>query len=247
VENLSQQTFTNEQGQTFTMPVMVVMEEAEAMGRGRGESHDTIYDRILATLLQRLDPNRAGLAERLVIFLSTTNEPHLVDPAFLRRIGGSVERFGRLDQIAFADVLKKLVRGLPPANPHDTPQTAIKLWTEMLVELEDWLYGDETGVVELSLSGLGPMIKYRRDFLTGALVDRAVQQSSEAAWQESLNNPAAGITTEHLKESIIQQVDTLVHQLTPNNATHYLDIPEGSKVVKTKSLIGKGQTVIAAE
>jgi ATP-dependent 26S proteasome regulatory subunit len=246
VEKMAKQTYTNDDGKTFVLPVMVVMEEAEGMGRSRGDTHDSVYDRILSTLLQRLDPNRAGLAEQLVVFLSTTNEPHLVDPAFLRRIGGSVERFGRLDQLSFADVLKKLVRGLPAESSESKSQT--KLWNEITGGLEEWLYTDETAVVELSLSGLGPMHKYRRDFLTGALIDRAVQESSNAAWQESLENPDAGISLDHLKEAIIGQVDSLVHQITPVNASHYLDIPEGSKVVKVRNLLApSGQAVIAAE
>jgi len=245
IEKLARQTFTNANGKEFRLPVMVVMEEAESVGRTRGEEHNSVYDRVMATLLQRMDPNRAGLAEQMVVFLSTTNEAHLVDPAFLRRIGGSVERFGRLDQAAFADVVKKLVRGLPAAKTSDKGQH--QLWTEILAELENWLYADDTGVAELSLSGLGPAIKYRRDFLTGALVDRAVQESSLEAWQEALTNPDAGLSAEHLKDAIIEQVDTLVHQLTPVNASHYLDVPEGSKVVKVKNLLAAGQTVIAAE
>ena len=55
------------------------------------------------------------LGDKLVIFLFTTNVPHLVDPAFLRRAGGTTERFGRLTKKSFQSVLAKHLRGLPLA------------------------------------------------------------------------------------------------------------------------------------
>lgn len=235
VEKLTGEKFTNAKGKEFTLPVMVVMEEAEGMGRARGGDRDGIYDRILTTLLQRLDPNRQGLGDKLVVFLSTTNEPHLVDPAFLRRIGGQVEHFGRLDRVGFVDVIKKHVEGLPAANGNGKSQKA--LWKENINELEEWLYGEEdAGVIELSIKGSSPLIRYRRDFLTGALIDRAVQESSHSAWEESLSNPEAGISTEYIKGAIAHQIHNVVKQLTPQNVSHYLDLPEGSTVSNVRNL-----------
>lgn len=237
VEKLAATPFTNAKGKEFNLPVMVVMEEAEGMGRTRGNDHDTVYDRILTTLLQRLDPNRAGLSDKLVVFLSTTNEPHLVDPAFLRRIGGAVEHFGRLDRKGFIDVLAKHVSGLPAADGNGKGQK--QLWRENISQLEDWLYSEESnllGVLELSLKGAPNETKYNRDFLTGALVDRAVQESATAAWEESLSDPEAGVSVEHLKNAITHQVRNVVRQLTPHNVTHYLDLPEGTSVLSIRSL-----------
>ncbi len=169
IEELAKQTFSNEKGKEFKLPVIVIMEEAEGMGRQRGDTHDSVYDRILSTLLQRLDPNRAGLSDQLVVFLSTTNEPHLVDPAFLRRIGGSVERFGRLNREAFVDVLKKHVEGLPAQNGNGKTQK--KLWKDIGDELESWLYeGGESAIIDVQLADRSNVKAYRRDFLTGALI-----------------------------------------------------------------------------
>jgi len=236
VEDLAKQVFTNSEGKTFTLPVMVVMEEAEGVGRTRGGDRDGIYDRILSTLLQRLDPNRAGLADQLVVFLSTTNEPHLVDPAFLRRIGGSVERFGRLDRKAFSEVLKKHVRGLPAKDGNGHTQS--KLWKDITFELEQWLYEeDDRPVVEVGMSGASAVPKFARDFLTGALIDRSIQESSTVAWEESLQDPDAGITLAHLKGALVRQVSHLADQLTKENASHYLDLPEGGKVVNVRRLV----------
>jgi len=235
VEALAKEPFTNRKGKTFKLPVMVVMEEAEGMGRTRGEGFDPIYDRILSTLLQRLDPNRAGLANELVVFLSTTNEPHLVDPAFLRRIGGSIETFGLLNQSEFIDVLSKHVAGLPAQDGNGKTQK--KLWAEINSQLESWLYGEETrGIVEVVLPGKPSLIKFHRDFLTGALIDRATQEAAHIGWESSLKDPAAGIKAIDLQNAIAQQVTNIARQLTPQNITHYLDLPENCKVTAIRLL-----------
>lgn len=237
IEKLTQETFTNDKGKVFKLPVMVIMEEAEGMGRQRGDSHDSVYDRILSTLLQRLDPNRAGLSDQLVVFLSTTNEPHLVDPAFLRRIGGSVEHFGRLSREAFVEVFRKLTDGLPAFGEG----TQKRLWRDMTQELEAWLYDQgegETGVVEL-VGGGQRQTKFARDFLTGALVDRSIQEAATTGWEASLKDRDAAITTSHLRNAVLNQVHGVARQLTPTNVIHYLDIPEDVKITSVKSLINR--------
>jgi ATPase family associated with various cellular activities (AAA) len=237
VEKCAREPFTNAEGKTFKLPVLLVMEEAEGIGRARGHDRDGIYDRILSTMLQRLDPNRAGLAGELVVFLATTNEPHLIDPAFLRRIGGQVESFGRLDRAAFIAVLNKHIAGLP-AQENGRTKSQKQLWRENVSLLEQWLYDEENdlGVVELSLERTQPLVKYRRDFLTGALIDRSVQDSSSAAWEESLTNEQAGISAAHLQSAITRQIGNVVKQLTPHNVVHYLDLPEGSRVTGIRSI-----------
>lgn len=235
VERRAAQTYTTQSGMEFQLPVLVVMEEADGMGRARGE--EAIYDRILTTILQRLDPNRKGLSDKLVVFLSTTNEPHIVDPALLRRIGGSVEVFGRLNQEAFGQVLGKHVAGLPV---EDGRAKSAKAWKSILGDINDWLFveGVDRGVVELIFQGQhSTAVRYHRDFLTGALVDRSVQQAATQAWEESLRRPTAGITRDHLKRAIQHQVRSVACQLTPHNVGHYLDIPEGARVANIRSLL----------
>lgn len=227
IEKVAETTLTVD-GQEYQLPVLVVMEEADAIGRARGQDHDGIYDRIMTTILQRLDPNREGLSSKLVVFLSTTNEPHIVDPAFLRRIGGSVEIFGRLNQRAFNDILRKHVAGLPANNGNGDQG---KAWEEIMKGIDHLLFDEHSddGVVEMACSG-GNLIKYRRDFLTGALIDRAVQEAASEAWEESLKNENAGITFQGLARSLDRQIQNVAAQLTPQNVSHYLDLPEGVRV-----------------
>jgi ATP-dependent 26S proteasome regulatory subunit len=236
IEQLADQPFTAPDGRRFRLPVLAVIEEADGMGRARG--HDAIYDRIMTTALQRLDPARESVRDRLIVFLATTNEPHIVDPAFLRRVGGSIETFGRLNRSAFRAVLQKHVRGLPAAANNGCAQE--ELWRQFINHTTAWLYGpnSDTGVVELTYAGsTTPVVKHRRDFLTGALVDRAVQQAAVEACQLECADPAAGgITLEQLVRSLNSQVMGLVAQLREQNVGHYTDLPDGLRVASLRRL-----------
>ena len=231
VEQVACVKYTNEKGKEFVLPVMVVLEEADGMGRARGQ--EAIYDRILTTILQRLDPNRAGLSDKLVVFLSTTNEPQMIDPAFLRRIGGSVETFGRLDEKGFTEMLTKHVAGLPAEGGK-------KGWEKIIEGVSRWMFDPEqdAGVLALTYQGNPePVIKHRRDFLTGALVDRAVQQAATKAWEKSISgDPDAGITMALISGAISDQVHGIAHQVMVQNAHSYLDIPEGVRVSSVKRI-----------
>lgn len=227
VEQLADRRHVGRDGREHLLPVMVVLEEADGLGRARGG--ETIYDRIMTVILQRLDPNREGLANKLVVFLSTTNEPGMVDPAFLRRIGGSVEVFGRLNQQGFGEILKKHLDGLPLEK---SPKSTV-------ASVNEWLFGDpDRGVVELTYQGQGePELKKRRDFLTGALIDRAVQSAATQAWELCLvKDPDSGITPGMIAKEIDAQVASVVHQLHPDNIHRYTDLPDGTRVTKIKRI-----------
>lgn len=222
VEQLADRTFKGK-----VLPVLVIIEEADGMGRARGQ--EAIYDRVMTTTLQRMDPSRSSLANKLVVFLSTTNEPHIVDPAMLRRIGGEVEEFGRLNQEAFNAVLGKHVAGLPSK----------KGWKHIVSELDHHLFDiGQEGVIELELQNhRQPVRKYRRDFLTGALVERAVQQAATEAWENALQDPDQGfVTSDQLLASIDRQVTSVVNQLTETNVDRYTDLPDGARITSVRRI-----------
>jgi ATP-dependent 26S proteasome regulatory subunit len=224
IEKMAKERYTTKKGKELQLPVLMVMEEAEGLGRTRGANHDAIYDRILSSLLQRLDPNYQGLAREHIIFLSSTNEPHLVDPAFLRRLGGRIEKFGRLDRKAFAAVLSKHVTRVPVQNGRG------KARERLLDDLDQWFYGKDVEPAVIQLQPGNVDIK-RRDFLTGAIIDRSVQQAATTAWKESLSGEEeSGLSTEGLQEAFTAQIDSLIEQLTPENIVHYLDLPDNYSV-----------------
>jgi len=231
IDQLTEEVFVAHDGSEHVLPLLAVCEECDGLARARGD--DAIYDRIQTTLLQRLDVTCQKLKDRLVIFLFTSNVPHLVDPAFLRRAGGTTERFGRLGRRSFVAVLRKHLRGLPFAaekgvEPAEAERRAAS-------DLTAWLFspnGQDRGQVELTYVGASaPVVKYRRDFLTGALVDRAVQQAaSEACRAERAGAARPGLSSALLVSAFDRQVRAVVDQLHRDNVGQYLDLPDGARV-----------------
>lgn len=238
VLKMSEEKFLAPDGQEYELPVIVVIEECDSIGRERGGSNEQVNDRIQATLLERLDANSRRFGSRLIVVLATTNVPHLVDPAFLRRCGGTVETFGRLRRKSFAAVLEKHLAGKPIAAQYGAdPQRRER---RLLRSATDWLYdtsGHDRGQVELTYAGSAQsVVWYRREFVTAGLVDRAVQEAAAAACKAEGQGQSEGITRELLLAALDRQIRSIVDQLSPHNVQNYLTLPDGVRVVQVRRI-----------
>lgn len=246
IVQLSREIFIGPDGVEHVLPLLVIFEEADGLARARGS--DSIHDRVMTTLLQRLEPSSREMRDQLIVFLFTTNVPHLVDPAFMRRAGGNIERFGRLGRKGFAAVLEKHLDGRPFASqPRENQKKARQ---RVASDLITWLFspnGEDKGQVELTYIGsTSPAPKFRRDFLTGGLVDRAVQQAAaEACRAERLGDSHPGLSTELLMKAFSEQVKSIVEQLDPNNVGNYLTLPDGVRVSNVRRI--EQSTVLPVE
>jgi ATP-dependent 26S proteasome regulatory subunit len=239
VEQLAAEPWTAPDGRVWRLPVLVVLEECDGLATQRGSFDGAVYDRILTTLLQRLDPSRQELKDLLVIVLATTNEISRLDRGFLRRIGGGIEVFKGLRRGSFAAVLRKHLADRPLAPDGGSSKEAQEA---LVADLTTWLFssnGSDPAVVELSYMGsANPELRRRRDFLSGALVDRAVQEACGIASQAEANGEPGshGLSLELLVECFDRQVMAIVGQLTEHNVTRYLDIPDGARVATLRRL-----------
>lgn len=237
VEQLADETFVCPDGREIQLPVLAIFEEVDALARTRGTG-EPITERVQTTALDRLDANSPRLKDRLVVFLCTTNLPNLVDPAFLRRAGGTTEQFGRLNRHAFSAVLGKQLRDMPfSADYGPQPQAERRA----LREVADWLFsrnGHDEGQVALSYVGSTEQdVRHRRDLMTAALSDRAVQQAAnQACYAERLGVGEPGLTSDLLIEAFDRQIHSIVAQLTRDNIANYLNIPDGVRVADVRRL-----------
>jgi ATP-dependent 26S proteasome regulatory subunit len=231
VEQIAGETFETADGRAVELPVLVICEEIDALARQRGS--DAIHDRIQATLLTSLDPARGLFRDRLVVVVGTTNAAGLVDPAFWRRIGGTVSHFGGLNRSSFRAVLHKHLNGRPFRGQNGASGDASR--RRAVADLTAWLFapnGNDAGQVEITfMNQPNPVRKHRRDFLTGGLVDRAVQEATRAACDDEwrgVEDP--GLSTERLMCALDAQVRNIVDQLTPGNCEQYLTLPDATRV-----------------
>jgi ATP-dependent 26S proteasome regulatory subunit len=226
VGKVAEQTFVAPDGTEWELPVIVICEEIDALARQRGE--DSIHDRIQTTLLTKLDPAQAIFEDRMVVVICTSNIPSALDVAFVRRAGGTVERFGRVGRFDFRAILAKHLRGRPFQEGDEGRRRA-------LANLTIWLFAPnsaEPGAVELTFVGQpNPVTKHRRDFVTAGLIDRAIQQAARGCcndeWESGENT---WLTTERLMSALDDQVRGIVDQLTPGNCDQYLSLPDAMRV-----------------
>ena len=231
MEQLADEEFVTDDGRCFRLPVLVILEEADGVARGRGD--EPVHDRILTTMLQRLDATHACVSDRLILFVATTNVAHLVDPAFLRRVGGAVVRFGRLTRREFMAVLDKQLVGRPLAcDPGEAEPEARR---RLVAEVSSWVHGPvhaRQPLVELTFAGSTSRVaKSVADFLTAAHVELAVQRAAEAGClREAADNAPATLDRATLLGAIEEAARATVDQLTEANTHQYLDLPDGVRV-----------------
>jgi SpoVK/Ycf46/Vps4 family AAA+-type ATPase len=220
-------------GERLKLPVVVILEEVEGLARQRGK-HEAIYDRILTTLLQRLDDPTEDLSKLPMILISTTNRPDLIDSAMARRLG-RLAKFTRLDREGLAEVLATKLR------PH-YPCAAGQTREGILEHVSRWLFGpagDAQGGVLITLDDGQELIRRRRDFLTGGLVEQAVAAAIDRVVLDAEDGASgAGLSEEVLAEAFAGVLDGLAEQLSAENASDHVDLPENRRVKSVRRLRG---------
>lgn len=237
LDEFAAEPFIAPDGRSYQLPVLVIAEEIDALARSRGD--DSVHDRILATLLEGLDPSRPVFREQLVFVIATTNTSHLVDLAVIRRIGGRIENFGHMDRVGFQSVLEKMLRDLPFRESISVNSDQAR--DQTIADATAWLFApnsEASGQVELTMVGqANPTTFDHRHFLTAGLIDRAVQEACEsAANTEHEGSDHPGLTAELITGAIHRQVRHIVDLLTTHNCDKYLALPDGERVATVRRI-----------
>lgn len=222
-EELAAEPFEHE-GQSHTLPCFCILEEFDGLARERG--HEPIMDRIMTTALERLDSTRPELRDKLIVFIATTNVVGQIDPAFIRRIGGTVEQFPRLNTTTFGPVFNKHVTGRPTAVPAE----------ELTREVHNWLFdcpnNSREPMIEVQYLGSDNWVaKHRSDMLTPAIIDKAVQEAAAQACKEEFDRGrSAGITPVAVITQLDRQIQAIARAVTAHNAHEFIETPGGTRV-----------------
>ena len=165
-------------GEKVRLPIVVLLEEAEGLTRRRGELDGGVYDRIIGMLLQRLDDPIHNLGKLPIFFITTSNRPDMIDVAAWRRLAGIIARFHRLQSSGLAAVLaKKLKPHFRYASDNDASPDQLR--TGLIDQIVDALFspnGSQQPQIEITLRDGKKLLRYRRDFLTGAVLRAGVVQ-----------------------------------------------------------------------
>lgn len=231
-------------GEEVILPVVLLMEEIEGLARRRGAEDGTgVYDRVIGTLLQRLDDPNDDLSRLPLIIVASSNRPSMIDVAMWRRLATVVARFHRLDRDGLTAVLnKKLKAHFPFAsrNGHSSAELRDALIDEVVATLCS-PNGDDA-IIEITLRDGSKIRKDRRHLLTGAVVEQAVSEAIDRIAFQAAERGAEGVgfTSALLIEALHRQIDNLADNITAANAADYIDLPENAKIADVKRLRPRG-------
>lgn len=227
-------------GEELLLPIVVIFEECEALARRRGDDDGgAVYDRVIGTLLQRLDDPTDDLARLPLIIIATSNRPDMLDSGMWRRLAGMVAHFKRLDRDGLHAVLRKKIRPTLPltSNNGHAPE---ELRTSLIDRIVAALYSPnaDEGLVEIVLRDGAKLVKGRRHFLTGALVEQAVSEAIDRVAFAVADSEAdgQGLSAELVLDALCRQVDNLADNVTARNAREFLDLPEHAHIADVRRL-----------
>jgi ATP-dependent 26S proteasome regulatory subunit len=227
-------------GRRTKLPLIVIFEEAEGMARRRGDFDSGPYDRIIGTLLQRLDDPTESLNQLPVIWITTSNRPDLFDSAMNRRLAGVRALFTRLDREGTAAVLgKKLKAELPYRSHNGTPKAELR--RNLIDQVVGWLFspnGADPGQTEITFRDGKKQVHHRRDFLTGAVIEQAVANAIDRvvfSAAESGEN-IVGLDATRIIDSLAGVIDGLADNLTAQNVADYLDLPQNVSIASVRRM-----------
>jgi hypothetical protein len=156
-------------------------------------------------------------------------------------LSGVRAHFSRLDREALAAVMgKKLPGHYPYASRNGC--TAEQLRQGIIDQVVGWLFspnGDHP-LVEFTLRDGKKVMRHRRHFLTGSVVEQAVANAIDQVVFAAEENEAeeVGLSAAGIIEALRQHIDGLAENMTPQNAADYVDLPEHSHVAQMRVLRG---------
>jgi hypothetical protein len=243
IEMLAAQPVATATGEKILLPVVVILEEVEGVARRRSEGEydgtGGVMDRILTTLLQRLDDPLDELGHLPIIFISTSNRPGMIDMAMFRRLGGRVAHFRRLDQRGLAAVLdKKIKSDLPLVRSNGQTHEADR--ARFIDQVVAQLFSPQTqsARIELTLRDGTKIKKFAYDFLTGAIVEQALSEALDEIMLHAAQTGRddVGLASADLVRALDRQINAMVKNITPYNAADYVDLPEHTQVANVRRL-----------
>jgi len=227
-------------GERLLLPIVLILEECEAIGRKRTEGDaNAVYDRVIGTLLQRLDDPTDDLGKLPLITIATSNRPDILDIAMYRRLANMVARFQRLDGEAFFAVLSKKIKPTYPIVSNNGHRKDA-LRKALLDEVFSAFYSPNTEepLIEVTLRDGAKLNKSTRHFFTGAIVEQGVSEAIDRtafAAAES-EDEGVGLSADLIVEALSRQVGNLVENLTPHNVAEYVDLPDAARVADVRRL-----------
>jgi len=223
LQRLGSQALTMRDGRSAHLPLIVCLEEAEGLLRGRGESDGSghLFDRALSLFLQKTDSLESAL-QVPVIWITTSNRPDLADSAGLRRLGMRRVTFDMLTPAAIHSVLQTRIPADLPMAPAGRPDASSRV--ACIQQILGYLVGPtpRQELAELTLMNGKHVQALRQDMVSPALLEEAVSAGLDAALRASRRaGRLLGLDAADVVQFLHRHFAELVPTLRPHNVAEY--------------------------
>ena len=218
VQRLGGKKLHDREGREISVPLIICLEEADALLRVRGENDNSghLFDRPLAVFLEKIQSfgNELGVP---IVWIALSNRGDLLDPAALRRIGARPVYFGTLTPDEAAAVLAvKVPDDRPIRGAEGRPGSRDAFFGRIL----GYLYGpapkQELAEVQFTTSERRNVHRY--DFVTPALLKEALSAAADCSLARSRQTGwLDGLDADDVVRFLHRHFVHLAHLLRPHN------------------------------
>lgn len=242
LQQLGSQTLTFRDGRTAHLPLIVCLEEAEGLLRGRGETDGSghLFDRAMSLLLQKTDSLESVL-QVPVIWITTSNRPDLADSAALRRLGMRRVTFDMLTPAAMQSVLQTKIPPDMPIGPAGVANESARI--ACIQQICGYLLGPQPKqeLAQVTLMNGQQRSVLRQDMVSPALLEEAVSAGLDAALRASRRaGRLVGLDAAEVIQYLHHHFAELIPTLRPHNIAEYcprLFQKESLQVREVRSLL----------
>jgi hypothetical protein len=223
IQKLGEQQHRARDGRLLRVPLVIALEECEALLRSRGESQGSghLFDRPLALLLQKTESLESALRVP-IIWIMTTNRPSLVDSAALRRMGCRQVNFGALRPSEASAVLKTKIPASMPIYGEDRDGQEAR--DALIRSVIGYAYGPEPkqAIAEVRLGNSERRYLNRADLVTPAVIQEAVSRAVSRCLRKSRGaGRLLGLDAADVIGALDRHFAGLARNLRPHNVAEY--------------------------
>jgi hypothetical protein len=223
IQKLGEQQLRAHDGRSLRVPLVIALEECEALLRSRGESQGSghLFDRPLALLLQKIESLESALRVP-TIWIMTTNRPSLLDSAALRRMGCRQINFGALRASEACAVLNTKIPASMPVYGEE--RCGEKARTALIRSVIGYMYGPEPkqAIAEVRLGNSERRYLNRADLVTPAVIQEAVSRAVSRSLRKSRRaGRLLGLDAADVIGALDKHFAGLARNLRPHNLAEF--------------------------
>lgn len=232
IRALGAEPILDKDGNQIKVPLLVVLEEGEALFRARGseDASSHLFDRPLSLMLSQASSVGQEMSTPIITIM-TSNRPSLMDAAALRRFGMRRIDFSGLDRKQTEAIINKKIAEYTPVREESREDHI-----DMICE---YLFGDhpQQGIAEAKFSNGKTRVINRGDLVTPAILEESLSAATDMCLRESVK---AGTLLGLSAEDVVMRLDThfnaLAKQFRAKNLEEYLPHLENEVGGKTQSV-----------